>query len=279
MTSLQAQLDGLAQELGAATERAERLEQELTHMRARLDGTGPRFAALYADFTDRFRGTTEEVTAKLTGYLPDVHQLIREGDASAGADPDRVRVLDVGCGRGEWLSLLRDAGVRAAGVDASAYFVAAGRDRGLDLVQADAVEHLAQRPAGALDLVTAFHLIEHLDVETLLALIAAAREALRPGGCLLVETPNPTNLAMGACNFYLDPTHRSPMPPALTEYLVAASGFVPVEVRPLHAAESPLDPESGPGTAVEQLVVRALRGPQDYAVLGYKPAAPAPPGG
>jgi O-antigen chain-terminating methyltransferase len=76
---------------------------------------------------------------------------------------------------------------------------------------------------------------------------------------------------MGACNFYLDPTHRSPMPPALTAFLVEASGFTDVEIRPLHPDDSPLDPAAGTPTPVEALVARALRGPRDYAVLGLRP--------
>jgi len=111
-------------------------------------------------------------------------------------------------------------------------------------------------------------------VEKLLALLAAAWHALRPGGCVLLETPNPSNLRMAACDFYNDPTHRSPLPPALTEYLVSASGFGEVEVRPLHPSRSPFETGGrGPGQQVEQLVSRTLYGPQDYAVLGYKPLA------
>jgi SAM-dependent methyltransferase len=228
------------------------------------DGTGPRFAAVYAQFADRFRGSRDEVTAKLRPYLDDVRRVLQP----AGPGP---RVLDVGCGRAEWLTLLRDEGVTARGVDANADFVAAALASGLDVVQADAVAYLSDLEEGALDLVTAFHLVEHLDTETLLALLEAARHALRPGGCLLLETPNPTNLTMGACNFYLDPTHRSPMPPALTAFLVGASGFTDVEIRPLHPDDSPLDPAVGPPTAVEALVAHALRGPRDYAVLALRP--------
>ena len=255
-------------QLDALAARVRELEAEVAALRAAgttdPDGTGPRFAAVYAQLADRFRGSREEVTAKLRPYLGDVARVLRP--ALAGP-----RVVDVGCGRAEWLTLLRDEGVVARGVDANADFVAAGRAAGLDVVQGDAVAYLAGRDEGSLDLVTAFHLVEHLDTETLLALFEAARHALRPGGCLLLETPNPTNLTMGACNFYLDPTHRSPIPPALTAFLVGASGFADVEIRPLHPDDSPLGPDAGAPTAVETLVARALRGPRDYAVLGFRP--------
>jgi SAM-dependent methyltransferase len=261
LAALEAQVRRLADELTAASERVAALETEVRGLRVQVDGSGPRFAALYADFTDRFRGPTPEVTEKLAGYLPDVRGLVTE----AG-------VVDLGSGRAEWLALLRDAGVPACGVDANPAFVQAARARGLDLVHGDAVTHLQGLPPGSVDLVTAFHLIEHLDVETILALLSAARQALRPGGCVLLETPNPTNLVMGACDFYNDPTHRSPMPPALTEYLVAASGFSDVEVRSLHPNQSPLQGEVGSASGrVEQMVESAFFGPQDYAVLGYKP--------
>ncbi|MDQ6649001.1 MAG: class I SAM-dependent methyltransferase [Actinomycetota bacterium] len=257
----------LARELAETEQRVTGLERELRQLRAKLEGSGPRFAALYAEFTDRFRGSTREINAKLAGYLPDVRRLVGAGDSTGEA-----RVVDLGSGRGEWLTLLRDAGVPAVGVDSNPGFVASGLARGLDLVHGDAVAHLEDLPPDSLDLVTAFHLIEHLDVDTLLALLAAARQALRPGGCVLLETPNPTNLRMAACDFYNDPTHRSPLPPALTEFLVSASGFGEVEVRPLHPNDSPVEgARSDAGHEMEQVVTLALFGPQDYAVLGYKP--------
>jgi O-antigen chain-terminating methyltransferase len=231
------------------------------------DGWGPRFAAIYADFTDHFRGSTAEVSAKLEGYLPDVHRVVGSGG-----------VVDLGCGRGEWLALLRAAGVTARGVDANTAFVSAGRTRGLDMELGDALRYLQALQPDSVDMVTAFHVIEHLDTEELLALLQAARGALRPGGCLLLETPNPTNLVMAACDFYNDPTHRSPLPPALTEYLVSTQGFQNVQVRPLHPKTSPLVPTGDEGACdqVQEVIAQALFGPQDYAVLGYKLSAETP---
>ncbi len=264
--ALEEQLRDLVRDLAAARQRTEGLERIVADLREKVDGSGPRFAALYADFADRFRGSAEEIRTKLEGYLPDVRKVVSQSN--------EVRVLDIGCGRGEWLTLLRDSGVRASGVDSHTAFVEAGRAKGLDIVEGDGVEHLTKLPSNSLDLVTAFHLIEHLDIETVLALIAAAHGALRVGGCLLLETPNPTNLQMAACDFYNDPTHRRPLPPALTEFLVFASGFGDLEVRHLHSAESPLVPSARHRALADEVVERKLYGPQDYAVLGYK-LAPA----
>jgi O-antigen chain-terminating methyltransferase len=269
-SAAEARLADLTRHLEAASQRIEQLERQVADLSVKVNGSGPRFDALYAEFEERFRGTFEEVTQKVRGYLPDVHRLLGEVE-----NPHRPRVLDIGCGRGEWLTVLQDSGVSAAGVDTHPEFVEAAQARGLDVVQGDAIEHLRKLPADSLDLVTAFHLIEHLDVETLLALIEAAQRGLRPGGCLLFETPNPSNLTMAACDFYNDPTHRSPLPPALPEFLLAASGFAEIEVRPLHPAESPLDTAAGasPGKA-ERVLTDVLYGPQDYAVLGYKVGEP-----
>lgn len=243
------------------------VETELAALRAERrpprDDAGPRFRALYDDFTDRFRGSATEVTEKLRGYLPEVHRLVGAGGA-----------VDLGCGRGEWLTLLAEARVRSSGVDTNPAFVSAARERGLAVSLGDAVGHLRGLPSDTVDLITAFHLIEHLHTEQLLALIEAALTALRAGGCLLLETPNPTNLVMAACDFYNDPTHRSPLPPALIEYLVSSQGFTDVEVRPLHPALLSADAETA-AAQLPQPVWQRLFGPQDYAVLGYKPPMPA----
>jgi SAM-dependent methyltransferase len=241
---------------------AEVRELRMCGTRNRLDGWGPRFAAIYDDFTDEFRGSVAEVTAKLEGYLPDVRRVAHTHG-----------VVDLGSGRGEWLTLLRDAGVPSRGVDPHPRFVADGRGRGLDVEEGDAVGYLQQLPPNSIDMVTAFHLIEHLPVEELLELLEAAYNALRPGGCLLLETPNPANLIMGACDFYNDPTHLSPLPSALTKFLVSRHGFDDIEVRPLHPNVSPLPQARGDGeyAQLRDLVSTALFGPQDYAVLGYKP--------
>jgi SAM-dependent methyltransferase len=257
---------GVESQVRDLTKAVRALEAEVRELRTRtahsLHGWGPRFAAIYDDFTDEFRGSVAEVTAKLEGYLPDVRQVAHTNG-----------VVDLGSGRGEWLTLLRDAGIRSRGVDPHPRFVADGRSRGLDVEQGDGVRYLQQLAPNSVDMVTAFHLIEHLPVEELLELLEAAYNALRPGGCLLLETPNPANLVMGACDFYNDPTHLAPLPSSLTKFLVSRHGFDDIEVRLLHPKISPLPPAMGDAeyAQLRDLVSTALFGPQDYAVLGYKP--------
>jgi len=248
--------------LAAIEARLAELEAEVARLRSSVaacgppgprQDPGPRFAAVYPAFQDQFRGTQAEVTAKLSVYLPDVDRLVRKGG-----------VVDIGPGRGEWLALLAGRGVPAHGVDTHEQLAARCQARGLHVALGQAAGHLASLPPGTIDMVTAFHVIEHLGTEELIELILAARQALRPGGCLLLETPNPANLIMGACDFYNDPTHRSPLPPDLTTFLVTAHGFGQAEVRHLN-------PRQAPGPAgTDPALARHLYGPQDYAVLAYR---------
>src|SRR5215471_1226951 len=244
--------DPPAGRLEALEARIAQLEAQVVRLMAREPG--PHFTAIYPAFQDRFRGPEADITAKLRVYLPDVDRVVRTGG-----------VVDVGPGRGEWLSLLAERGVPAHGVDTHHGLAERCRAKGLQVVVGHAATHLLTLVSGSLDMVTAFHVIEHLGVEELIELIQAASHALRPGGCLLVETPNPINLVMGACDFYNDPTHRSPLPPDLTAYLVSAHGFADIEVRHLNPKRVTTD---GDDAAAE--FARLLYGPQDYAVLGFR---------
>ena len=234
--------------------------------RSRGEQRGSHFASVYPAFQDRFRGSEAEITARLAAaYLPDIDRLVGAGG-----------VVDIGPGRGEWLTLLREHGITGYGIDVNVACIAACQAKGLEVVHTEAAPHLLGLPMGSLDMVTAFHVIEHLDIDELLELIGAAHHALRPGGCLLVETPNPTNLVMAACDFYNDPTHRAPLPPDLTEYLVGAAGFGAIEVRLLHPRQDrlhELQEEAGQGGSplLAEAVAQRFFGPQDYAVLGYRP--------
>lgn len=252
------------------------LRSELAETRAELGALrerlaqrdhSPRFAAIYPAFEDRFRGAEPDVRGRLSVYLPEVRACVR-------ADAAGPRLLDLGPGRGEWLAMLAEAGIPAAGVDDNAAMAQCLRDRGLDVVEGDAATHLAAAPDGSLDAVTAFHVVEHLDLDALLALLAQARRVLRPEGLLVLETPNPANLVMGACNFYLDPTHRAPVPAARLQFLATAAGFTEVRTWELHPKEDVdlsgmrVDGVAAADTAVLAAALqKGLFGPQDYALL------------
>ncbi|MBX3025555.1 methyltransferase domain-containing protein [bacterium] len=215
--------------------------------------------ALYVAFEDRFRGHPADISERLRVYLPDVRAVIASADDS---------VLDLGCGRGEWLALLREAGIRGRGVDDNRLLVAHCRDAGLDVVEADAVAHLAAAAEASAAVVTAFHLIEHLPYGQLVALFDHAARVLRPGGLLIVETPNPDNMLVASSDFHLDPTHRRPLPSPLVRFLAEARGFRDVAVRPLHPA-----PEYARFPETSELATRLnahFHGPRDYAVLAYR---------
>jgi SAM-dependent methyltransferase len=221
---------------------------------------------MYSDFEDTFRGTITFVTENVRAYLPDVLALDGHGP-----------VVDLGCGRGEWLEVLKDAGVEAYGVDMSGDFVDQCQARGLNAVLADACEHLKTCPERSLSAVTAFHLVEHIPVDRLVQLIDLSVRALEPGGLLILETPNPENLIVGASDFYLDPSHMRPLPPALLAFLVEARGFCDVETRLLHPRVDgnlryPQDksPWAADLSPLVNLVSSRLCGPQDYAVIGRR---------
>jgi SAM-dependent methyltransferase len=225
-------------------------------------------ASLYAQFEDAFRGSREEIARRQAPYLDYIYSL------KGGTLP----VVDIGCGRGEWLELLREHGIPAYGVDTNKPFVEWGLERALDVRLGDGLEHLEQLPQSSLGAVSAFHLAEHIELTALVQLIDDALGALAPGGLLILETPNPTNLVVGASAFYLDPTHLKPIHPHFLEFLVGSRGFVDVELRFLNPSPEPpfvvpkLDDELH-AAAFQQLVDHlnwAFFGPQDCAVIGRK---------
>ena len=230
-------------------------------IRAMLSEGDHRLDAMYATFEDQFRGTRADIRERQAVYLPYVRNA-RAGTADAP-------VIDIGCGRGEWLELLRDEGLVAKGVDLNRIFLDACRERNLDVIEQEALTFLRQLKRASVGVVTCFHMIEHLDLNVLIALLDETLRVLRPGGVAIFETPNPRNLTVGSCNFYLDPTHKRPLPPDLSRYLLEARGFSTVEVRELH----PYGPEhliKDGDPVLRDAVNRILYSSQDYAVMGWK---------
>lgn len=209
--------------------------------------------ALYAALEDRFRGSREEIKDRFRIYLPYVE--------SAG------NVIDLGCGRGEWLELLSETGIKARGVEQNRVLIERCRQRGLEVVEADMLAHLRGLPDESAGLITGFHIIEHVSIDALVSLLDEALRVLRPGGAVIFETPNPENVLVGSNFFYLDPTHHHPLPSELMQFLVESRGFQRIEVLNLHPWDT--GRVAGEGELAERFN-GFFFGPMDYAILGWK---------
>lgn len=212
--------------------------------------------SFYAEFEEHFRGSREEIMKRLRVYLPH----LREAGVEEG-------VLDIGTGRGEWLELLREEGIAARGIDTNLVQVAACRARGLEVSHADALSYLRNLPDNTLRAVTGFHIIEHLEFDALVSLMDEAMRVLVPDGLLIFETPNPENVSVTGHNFYVDPTHRNPLPVPLMKFLFEARGYCKIRVMRLHPSETPQVEGEG------DLIARFndyFYGPMDYSIIGSK---------
>jgi O-antigen chain-terminating methyltransferase len=219
----------------------------------------------YVSFEDTLRGPREEIREQFRVYLPFLDK------AKAAPGERAFSLLDIGCGRGEWLELLRQHGFSARGIDFNRFMVEECRARELDVQQADALDYLGSIPDSSLGAITAFHVVEHLPLPKLICLLGEMIRVLQPGGVVILETPNPDNILVGARNFYFDPSHRNPIPSETLRFLVEARGLCQVEVLPLH----PCDPcNEVPPDKEESLLVQRFNqyfyGPQDYAIIGRK---------
>jgi SAM-dependent methyltransferase len=218
--------------------------------------------SLYWSLEEGLRGTPEQIKQDAKVYLP----VLEKAGVTSG-------ILDVGCGRGEWLEVLKEAGLEAKGIDNNRLQVQHCRSLSLDVVESEALAYLASVEDASLNAITAFHFAEHLPLETLVRLLDEAARTLKPGGLLILETPNPENLLVGSCNFYLDPSHNKPIPIPTMRLLVEARGFHCQEIMKLHPVPN-VQIE-----VVDQLtshVNHFLYGPMNYAVVARKPGSERP---
>jgi len=219
--------------------------------------------AYYLAFEDANRGTLAEIRQKLAIYIPYVIEFKQQSST--------LPVLDLGCGRGEWLALLRDNAIAAYGVDMNGVMVTLGQESGLDVRHADGLTHLQQLPDASLSAITSFHVIEHLPFATLFNMLMEINRVLIPGGLLIFETPNPENVLVGSHTFYHDFTHRNPITPTALTFLLTYHNFQAIQTLRLHPY-----PEAAKVPGDDPLTARVnghLCGPQDFALIARKSAA------
>nr|WP_314391376.1 glycosyltransferase [uncultured Campylobacter sp.] len=171
----------------------------------------------YKSFEDKFRGQRSEIKKRLLAYEPFL-QILKQQDEKPAA-------VDLGCGRGEWLEILKQNGFAVRGCDVSEEMIKECEKNALEAKKQGAIEFLSELEDSSLALVSAFQLVEHLEFSELCELIKQARRVLKDGGILILETPNPENLRVATLTFYLDATHVKPIPPMLLEYLCEFEGF------------------------------------------------------
>ena len=254
----------------AAREQAERLVRELEERLARLERRAPAAGGTsvpvnvaaqpaaasvpdYFAFESRMRGSVDSIRDRQRLYV----------DALRDAAP----VLDAGCGRGELLGLLREAGVEARGIDADSDMVAYARGDGLDVEQADLVEYLQAAADASLGAIFMGQVVEHLPAPTLVQTFQLAAAKLRPGGLLIAETINPLS-PIALRNYFADLTHAQPLVPETLELLARQSGFAETEIRYLNEpAERLTEPDDPVIAANVRRLNDLLFAPLDYALV------------
>ena len=210
----------------------------------------------YRAFEEKFRGSRALIQQRLEVYLPFVQPV-------CAAYPEAL-VLDLGCGRGEWLELLQKHAISAMGVDLDTGMLEACQQLNLKVQCQDALESLKQLQDGSASVISAFHLVEHLPFDHVKDLVAECHRVLKPGGLLIMETPNPENFMVATQSFYLDPTHVRPIPPDLLAFVPEFVGYESVKVLRL---QEPADVKSHPNLSMLDVLTGAS---PDYAVVAQK---------
>ena len=212
----------------------------------------------YKSLEDKFRGSRDLIKERLTIYLPflEVFKNIEQN----------VNVVDVGCGRGEWLQLLQENGIDAFGVDTDEGMLENAKKFGLNVKLIDAIEYLKSLDDESLYAISGFHIAEHLDFELLKELVKESFRVLKPAGLLILETPNPENIKIATCDFYLDPTHIKPIPPNLLSFLPEFYGFKRTKILRLQEDN---ELKNSDFVSIHKIIQGAS---PDYAVVAQKSA-------
>jgi 2-polyprenyl-3-methyl-5-hydroxy-6-metoxy-1,4-benzoquinol methylase len=273
---IRASMDELFAESSIANDRLRRIERKI-NTKMDIDINIPTIEQLveqdkavqadidYFLFEQRFRGNREDIKKRQEVYLKFVN--------------DQSNVLDIGCGRGEFLELLLEKGIKAIGVDINEDMVAYCQDRGLPVLRIDALRYLEDLEDNQLGSIFGAQVIEHLATAEMIQMIRLAYSKLMPGGCIVLETVNLYTLIIFANQFYMDPSHNKPVHPETLKFILESEGFKRIQL----IYSSPIESRFIPALHIEGLdsnlqefnhgienVNNLLFGPQDYAVIAYK---------
>jgi len=215
------------------------------------------FDYFYKLFEDKFRGSEEVIKKRVSEHLPLFKKLPK--------NLQELPIVDIGCGRGEFLSLMKDNKFRAIGIDMNGSMVERAKKLGYEAVQNDALSYLSAKKTGEFAAITGFHIVEHIPFEALLRIFEQCYRTVASGGFVLFETPNPQALTVGADSFYLDPSHQRPIPPPLLAFMLESVGFK-AKIIPLHR----IKPEITHTDPVIIEIYNSLYGAGDYAVIARK---------
>ncbi len=217
----------------------------------------------YAAFENRYRGDEEEVKKQQTRFL---QYFQKDG-----------KVLDLGCGRGEFLEICLENGIEAAGIDLNAQMVEICRDKGLDCRQGDILDAVTEIEDGALGGIFSSQVIEHLSPPQLTKLVETAYFKIKSGGHLVLETINPASVFALVQIYFLDPTHQAPVHPQTLKFLLESSGFAEVEIQysaPLEQERLQALPQADELTSILNQNIDSLNellfSPPNYAAIGTK---------
>lgn len=218
----------------------------------------PTFDLLYRAFEDRHRGDPQQI---LERQRDDYLELL------AGLPNPELPIVDLGCGRGELVSMLAGGGHDAIGVDSNTGQVTDTAEG--EFHEADLFDWLDERPDASCRAVVAMHVVEHLPLDLQIRLVFEARRVLAEGGVLVLETPNTLSLNIGASNFWVDPTHERPVHPLFLEFLAVEAGYARQETRFLHPIPASFPRTDATAELVDSLDSLIL-GPGDLALVAHR---------
>ncbi len=217
----------------------------------------PQNDRFYKEFEDKFRGSEKDIIERLTEYLPILKNISKR--------IKKYPALDIGCGRGEFLSILKTANIKAVGIDINEEMIKRVKSQGYVAHRSDALSYLLKQKSESISVISGFHIVEHIPFEVLLDIFKECYRVVNREGLVIFETPNPYNLVVGSSSFYLDPSHIKPIPPELLSFALESQGFK-VKTLYLHPVEKNIKyayPE------IEKLM-SYINGPRDYAVIASK---------